>query len=83
MDGLDISKEGIDSWEAAMKRYDDRIDRVEARWTFCDQLICYLTIMWPYVTIMWPVWPFQHKQIFIHTQQKKHNRNMISRREMK
>ena len=33
VDGLDISKEGIDSWEAAMKRYDDRIDRVEARIT--------------------------------------------------
>ena len=33
VDGLDISKEGIESWESAMKRYDDRIDRVEARIT--------------------------------------------------
>ena len=33
VDGLDISKEGTESWEAAMKRYDDRIDRVETRIT--------------------------------------------------
>lgn len=33
VDGLDVSKEGTDSWEAAMKRYDDRIDRVETRIT--------------------------------------------------
>ena len=31
MDGLDISKEGSEAWEAAMKRYDERIDRVETR----------------------------------------------------
>ena len=39
VDGLDISKEGIDSWEAAMKRYDDRIDRVEARITSRSDLL--------------------------------------------
>ena len=33
VDGLDVSKEGTDAWEAAMKRYDDRIDRVETRIT--------------------------------------------------
>ncbi len=33
VDGLDITKEGSDSWEAAMKRYEDRIDRVETRIT--------------------------------------------------
>ena len=33
VDGLDISKEGTDSWEAALKRYEDRIDRVETRIT--------------------------------------------------
>ncbi len=33
VDCLDVSKEGADSWEAAMKRYDDRIDRVETRIT--------------------------------------------------
>ncbi|TRY63473.1 hypothetical protein TCAL_02090 [Tigriopus californicus] len=33
VDGLDISKEGTESWEEAMKRYDDRIDRVETRIT--------------------------------------------------
>jgi dynein heavy chain 1 len=33
VDGLEISKEGSDSWEAAMKRYEDRIDRVETRIT--------------------------------------------------
>ena len=33
VDGLDITKEGTDSWEAAMKRYEDRIDRVETRIT--------------------------------------------------
>ena len=31
MDGLDISKEGSEAWEATMKRYDERIDRVETR----------------------------------------------------
>ena len=31
MDGLDISEEGSEAWEAAMKRYDERIDRVETR----------------------------------------------------
>ena len=31
VDGLDISKEGSEAWEAAMERYDDRIDRVETR----------------------------------------------------
>lgn len=29
VDGLDISKEGTEMWEAALKRYDERIDRVE------------------------------------------------------
>ncbi|XP_045114160.1 dynein heavy chain, cytoplasmic-like isoform X3 [Portunus trituberculatus] len=33
VDGLDISKEGTDMWEAALKRYDERIDRVETRIT--------------------------------------------------
>ena len=33
VDGLDISKEGSEAWEAAMKRYDERIDRVETRIT--------------------------------------------------
>lgn len=33
VDGLDVSKEGIEAWEAAMKRYDERIDRVETRIT--------------------------------------------------
>ena len=31
--GLDISKEGSEAWEAAMKRYEERIDRVETRIT--------------------------------------------------
>ena len=34
VDGLDITKEGSEAWEAAMKRYDERIDRVETRITF-------------------------------------------------
>uniref|UniRef100_A0A915HKX7 Dynein heavy chain, cytoplasmic n=1 Tax=Romanomermis culicivorax TaxID=13658 RepID=A0A915HKX7_ROMCU len=33
VDCLDLSKEGTDSWEAALKRYEERIDRVEARIT--------------------------------------------------
>ena len=33
VDGLDISKEGSEAWESAMKRYDERIDRVETRIT--------------------------------------------------
>lgn len=33
VDALDISKEGIDAWDAAIKRYDERIDRVEGRIT--------------------------------------------------
>ena len=33
VDGLDISREGNEAWEAAMKRYDERIDRVETRIT--------------------------------------------------
>jgi dynein heavy chain 1 len=33
VDALDVSKEGQDAWEFAMKRYDARIDRVEARIT--------------------------------------------------
>ncbi|CAH8499852.1 unnamed protein product [Heterobilharzia americana] len=31
IDCLDVSKEGSDVWEAAVKRYDERIDRVETR----------------------------------------------------
>ena len=31
VDGLDISKEGSEACEAAMKRYNERIDRVETR----------------------------------------------------
>ena len=31
VDGLDISKMGSEAWEAAMKRYDERIDRVDTR----------------------------------------------------
>lgn len=30
---LDITKEGIEAWDAAVKRYEERIDRVEARIT--------------------------------------------------
>uniref|UniRef100_A0A0L8I729 Dynein heavy chain, cytosolic n=1 Tax=Octopus bimaculoides TaxID=37653 RepID=A0A0L8I729_OCTBM len=33
VDGLDVSKDGTDAWEAAIKRYDERIDRVETRIT--------------------------------------------------
>ena len=33
VDCLDVSKEGSDSWEAAAKRYDERIDRAETRIT--------------------------------------------------
>lgn len=33
VDGLDVSKDGCDAWEAALKRYDERIDRVETRIT--------------------------------------------------
>ena len=33
VDALDISKEGTDAWDAANKRYEERIDRVEARIT--------------------------------------------------
>ncbi|XP_073434094.1 cytoplasmic dynein 1 heavy chain 1 isoform X2 [Dendrobates tinctorius] len=33
VDGLDVSKEGTEAWEAALKRYDERIDRVETRIT--------------------------------------------------
>ncbi|XP_059178510.1 cytoplasmic dynein 1 heavy chain 1-like isoform X2 [Physella acuta] len=33
VDVLDVSKEGADSWEAAVKRYEERIDRVETRIT--------------------------------------------------
>ncbi|XP_012938795.1 cytoplasmic dynein 1 heavy chain 1 [Aplysia californica] len=33
VDVLDVSKEGAESWEAATKRYEERIDRVETRIT--------------------------------------------------
>ncbi|CAM9594499.1 unnamed protein product [Lampetra planeri] len=33
VDGLDVSKEGSEAWEAAIKRYEERIDRVETRIT--------------------------------------------------
>ncbi|KAK6191509.1 hypothetical protein SNE40_003176 [Patella caerulea] len=33
VDVLEVTKEGSDSWEAAIKRYDERIDRVETRIT--------------------------------------------------
>ncbi|XP_022824428.1 dynein heavy chain, cytoplasmic isoform X1 [Spodoptera litura] len=33
VDCLDISREGCDAWEAAVRRYEDRIDRVETRIT--------------------------------------------------
>ncbi|XP_047029280.1 dynein heavy chain, cytoplasmic isoform X1 [Helicoverpa zea] len=33
VDCLDISREGSDAWEAAVRRYEDRIDRVETRIT--------------------------------------------------
>ena len=33
VDCLDVSKEGCDIWEAAIRRYDERIDRVETRIT--------------------------------------------------
>ncbi|XP_065175263.1 cytoplasmic dynein 1 heavy chain 1-like [Sycon ciliatum] len=33
VDGLDLGKQGTDAWDAAQKRYDERIDRVEARIT--------------------------------------------------
>ena len=32
VDGLDITREGAEMWEAASKRYDERIDRVEVCW---------------------------------------------------
>jgi dynein heavy chain 1 len=31
LDGLDISKEGTEAWEAALRRYEECIDRVETR----------------------------------------------------
>ena len=33
VDGLEISKEGTEAWEAALRRYEERIDRVETRIT--------------------------------------------------
>jgi dynein heavy chain 1 len=33
VDGLDISKEGTEAWEASLRRYEERIDRVETRIT--------------------------------------------------
>lgn len=33
VDCLDISREGVEAWEAAVARYEERIDRVEARIT--------------------------------------------------
>jgi dynein heavy chain 1 len=33
VDGLDISKVGTEMWEAALRRYEERIDRVETRIT--------------------------------------------------
>eukprot|EP00112_Aurelia_sp_Birch-Aquarium-sp1_P023013 Seg670.8 transcript_id=Seg670.8/GoldUCD/mRNA.D3Y31 product="Cytoplasmic dynein 1 heavy chain 1" protein_id=Seg670.8/GoldUCD/D3Y31 len=33
VDGLDVSKEGTELWELSVKRYDERIDRVETRIT--------------------------------------------------
>ncbi|XP_063237430.1 dynein heavy chain, cytoplasmic isoform X2 [Bacillus rossius redtenbacheri] len=33
VDCLDISREGLEAWDAAVKRYEDRIDRVETRIT--------------------------------------------------
>lgn len=33
VDGLDISKEGMEAWEASLRRYEERIDRVETRIT--------------------------------------------------
>ena len=33
VDALDMSKDGSDSWDASIKRYEERIDRVEARIT--------------------------------------------------
>ncbi|CAL4060939.1 unnamed protein product, partial [Meganyctiphanes norvegica] len=33
VDALDLSKEGLEMWQAAHKRYEDRIDRVETRIT--------------------------------------------------
>ncbi|VDP11035.1 unnamed protein product [Soboliphyme baturini] len=33
IDCLDLTKEGIEAWESALKRYEERIDRVEARIT--------------------------------------------------
>ena len=43
VDGLDITKEGAEAWEAAMKRYEERIDRVETRITarLRDQVCCH------------------------------------------
>ena len=31
--GLDTNKEGVEAWEAAIQRYDEKIDRVESRIT--------------------------------------------------
>ncbi len=33
VDGLDIGEEGQELWESALRRYDERIERVEARMT--------------------------------------------------
>jgi dynein heavy chain 1 len=33
VDCLDISREGLEAWDAAVRRYEERIDRVEARIT--------------------------------------------------
>jgi len=33
VDALDISEEGQELWESAIRRYDERIERVEARMT--------------------------------------------------
>ena len=33
VDCLDISREGLEAWDAAVRRYEERIDRVETRIT--------------------------------------------------
>jgi len=39
VDALDISEKGQDAWNAAIRRYEERIERVEARMTPRDVLL--------------------------------------------
>jgi len=39
VDALDISEEGQEAWNAAIRRYEERIERVEARDVLLDELV--------------------------------------------